>query len=445
MEPRNIDNTHEITGQVDYAIKKKYRWISESGKNTCEKCKSLDGKVFDLKDLPKRPHPNCKCRVEEISVVEGAVAKLYGYRDEKFNLEIDAKEILGDLSVIRAKINAEFVILLPEEISDKKQELLDDIERLIIEVNRYIETLSELNRYSNENLFWQKSNQLTNFRSEVTRLNSEFERLKERRLELRFDRIAFDKMNKMTQDLIAVENELYNKFVNYLEQTKEKIIQIPEVQATKKYLDEYKELNLFLASMKAITDGLVYANRKYEDAAGLWVLESSNFTRGLDYLNKNGKLIEHISDLNNPELEKIVTKKCATQNFNTDDPKGIIFHKDSSIAKSIVTSIDLKQKLKQIITNNISNLVLNNEKIDKISFDFKLRQGINNFASMHLCDIYNLKIKNKYVKMTLLDTVDYNDWKVFAPKALQDAGIIKNYYFIIEIEIPLNEVVEKIE
>ncbi len=112
---------------------------------------------------------------------------------------------------------------------------------------------------------------------------------------------------------------------------------------------------------------------------------------------------------------------------------------------NLPASIDLKQKLKQIITNNISNLVLNNEKIDKISFDFKLRQGINNFASMHLCDIYNLKIKNKYVKMTLLDTVDYNDWKVFAPKALQDAGIIKNYYFIIEIEIPLNEVVEKIE
>jgi len=102
-EPRNTDNTHEITGQVDYAIKKKYRWISESGKNTCEKCKSLDGKVFELNDLPKRPHPNCKCRVEEISIVEGSVAKLYGYRDEKFNLEIDAKEILGDLSVIKKK------------------------------------------------------------------------------------------------------------------------------------------------------------------------------------------------------------------------------------------------------------------------------------------------------------------------------------------------------
>ena len=127
MEPRNYEYeheqalTHEITGQVDYAIKKKYRWISESGKNTCEKCKSLNGKVFELKDLPKRPHPNCKCRVEEISIVEGAVAKLYGYRDEKFNLEIDAKEILGDLSVIRKKIHEELDIVGYSEIIEKKR------------------------------------------------------------------------------------------------------------------------------------------------------------------------------------------------------------------------------------------------------------------------------------------------------------------------------------
>lgn len=449
-EPRNTDNTHEISGQVDYAIKKKYRWISESGKNTCEKCKSLDGKVFDINDLPKRPHPNCKCRVEEISIVEGSVAKLYGYRDEKFNLEIDAKEILGDLSVIKAKINAEFVILLPEEISDKKQLLLDDIERLIIEVNRYIETLPELNRYSNENLFWQKLNQLTNFKSEVTRLNSEFERLKEKRLELRFDRITLNKVNKMTQDLIAIENELYNKFVNYLEQTKEKILQIPEIQATIKYLDEYNDLNLFLKSMKAITDGLVYAGRQYEDAAGLWVLESSNFTRGLDYLNKNGKLIEHISDLDNKELEISVRQKCIDQEFNTLDPKGIIFHKNSSLAKSITSSVVFKN----LIYENLNRLVLNNEVISLTYGDFdwrsifqgdKLDTSFNNYLSVHRTDFLNLYIKNGIIYATLLDTEDYNNPIEFAPFILQEFGIISNYYFIVEIEIPLSKILQKID
>lgn len=443
-EPINTDNIHEISGQVDYAIKKKYRWISESGKNTCEKCKSLDGKVFDLNDLPKRPHPNCKCRVEEISVVDGSVAKLYGYRDEKFNMEIDAKEILGDLSVIRANVNSNFVIFLPKEITVKKQEILNDIERLQIEVNRYIETLPELNRYSNEYLFWQKSNQLSNFRSGVTRLNTEFEMLKKRRLELRFDSVVIDKISKFTQDLITVENELYQKYVEYNKQTKNQILQVPKIQATKKYLDEYNDLNLFLKSMKALTDGLVYAGRQYEDAAGLWVLESSNFTRGLDYLNKNGILVEHITELNNPELEEFVTKKCNSQNFNTDDPKGIIFHKDSSLAKSIIKSPEFKN----IIWKYYKDLLINNKIVGETSIsmewnymsqiDFNI--SINNFAASHKCYILNLSIKNGIVKAIIFDTEDYNDPKEFAPYMLQKAGIIKNYYFMVEIEIPLNEI-----
>ena len=179
-EPRNTDNTHEISGQVDYAIKKKYRWISESGKNTCEKCKSLDGKVFDINDLPKRPHPNCKCRVEEISIVEGSVAKLYGYRDEKFNLEIDAKEILGDLSVIKKKIHEELDIVGYSEIIEKKEKLLSDIQSLEIEVNRYIDRLPELGRFSDEELFQQKSIELIHFRSNVTNFNNELAIVKAR-------------------------------------------------------------------------------------------------------------------------------------------------------------------------------------------------------------------------------------------------------------------------
>ncbi|MBQ2643985.1 hypothetical protein IJG14_00250 [bacterium] len=44
---------------------KKYIWISETGKNTCEECKSLDGKIFSGDKVPLRPHPNCKCEVKE--------------------------------------------------------------------------------------------------------------------------------------------------------------------------------------------------------------------------------------------------------------------------------------------------------------------------------------------------------------------------------------------
>ncbi|MBQ2644755.1 hypothetical protein IJG14_04180 [bacterium] len=44
---------------------KKYIWISETGKNTCEECKNLDRKIFEGDKVPLRPHPNCKCEVVE--------------------------------------------------------------------------------------------------------------------------------------------------------------------------------------------------------------------------------------------------------------------------------------------------------------------------------------------------------------------------------------------
>ncbi len=60
-EKTDIENT-VLKGGISYY---KYVWHSENGEHTCDVCKSLDGKVFDFYDeLPKRPHPNCKCTVE---------------------------------------------------------------------------------------------------------------------------------------------------------------------------------------------------------------------------------------------------------------------------------------------------------------------------------------------------------------------------------------------
>jgi len=54
---------------------KKYIWISETGKNTCEECKSLDGKIFTGDKVPPRPHPNCKCEVVEYNFKNNIIVK----------------------------------------------------------------------------------------------------------------------------------------------------------------------------------------------------------------------------------------------------------------------------------------------------------------------------------------------------------------------------------
>lgn len=43
----------------------KYIWHTEP--NACKKCRELDGTEYNSKeDIPEKPHPNCKCYIEEI-------------------------------------------------------------------------------------------------------------------------------------------------------------------------------------------------------------------------------------------------------------------------------------------------------------------------------------------------------------------------------------------
>ncbi len=93
-----------LKGHVSYAAKRKYKWIVEFGENTCEKCASLDGKEFDEDNVPPRPHPNCRCKVEEISVVDEIEAEINEYREEIEQLKLQANELVGDTSVLREQI-----------------------------------------------------------------------------------------------------------------------------------------------------------------------------------------------------------------------------------------------------------------------------------------------------------------------------------------------------
>lgn len=87
----------------------KYIWHSENGKNTCDKCKALDGKEFDFEDeVPERPHPNCKCYVE---IVEDKKDKPNDENDEpcdcykfieQFDKILDQLETLKEVIAIRS-------------------------------------------------------------------------------------------------------------------------------------------------------------------------------------------------------------------------------------------------------------------------------------------------------------------------------------------------------
>lgn len=46
-----------------------YVWHTAGDDKVCEECQDLDGQIFhSISDIPDKPHPNCRCYVEEVEV-----------------------------------------------------------------------------------------------------------------------------------------------------------------------------------------------------------------------------------------------------------------------------------------------------------------------------------------------------------------------------------------
>lgn len=74
----------------------KYVWHTEP--NACKICQELDGTVYYTKeDIPERPHPNCKCTIEEIPI-EGEACDC-----SKFTQQID--DVLKEINKLREVIS----------------------------------------------------------------------------------------------------------------------------------------------------------------------------------------------------------------------------------------------------------------------------------------------------------------------------------------------------
>ena len=85
---------------------KKYIWISERGKTTCEKCQSLNGKIFSGDKVPNRPHPNCKCEVEEYhgTTIQNAPQETHDNPKKIQKLEKQANDLEKQVIILRGEI-----------------------------------------------------------------------------------------------------------------------------------------------------------------------------------------------------------------------------------------------------------------------------------------------------------------------------------------------------
>ncbi len=122
---------------------KKYIWISERGKTTCEKCQSLNGKIFSGDKVPNRPHPNCKCEVEEYhgTTIQNAPQETHDNPKEIQKLEKQANDLEKQVIILRGEIqkaNRIEVVYNYKKMYEQKIKELTDVKNAIKEMEQKI-------------------------------------------------------------------------------------------------------------------------------------------------------------------------------------------------------------------------------------------------------------------------------------------------------------------
>lgn len=122
-EKEDIENSVLKSGISYYH----YVWHAENGEHTCDKCKELDGQVFDFYDeVPERPHPNCKCTVEIVDVNNDNLKPQTPNVEEKPCDTID--EIESMINELEGNIKETKNLLL--EVETNVQDLENDVLRV---------------------------------------------------------------------------------------------------------------------------------------------------------------------------------------------------------------------------------------------------------------------------------------------------------------------------
>lgn len=238
-----------LKGHVSYAVKKKYKWIAEFGKNTCEKCAALNGKEFDENEVPYWPHPNCRCKVEEISIVDEIEAELNEYREEIEQLKLQVNELLGDTRVLREQIEK----LMKENKNKELNTLENKLSRTEYHVYNLIDRIEALTRDT-------------------------------------IDRFVIQMIEQGIENVKKEHSVIYKKIESIAIKYAPKPVFDTAVQVYGKYQNQ--------------PDGASF----YEIAASKF---SSSAAK--EYIQQNGRIYEKISDLNNRDLELFVKDKLLKQ------------------------------------------------------------------------------------------------------------------------------------
>lgn len=382
-----------LYGRISNLDNVEYEWKSEPG--ACELCQKMNGTIYDsANDIPDRPHPNCKCHIEIL---------------EKNTDTTDPIEIHR------------------EKIKDKRRneleiaKMLGDVKSLEQEIEEYIKRLDEQDR-------------------EVEKFESTIDTSK---LEQKSKQIILDAKEKI--DYAKYKGDKAKKDISILKnkiattETIEEISRLQrEIQKVKDYVKEIIENKIIENITKEITNLCAPIVAKVFDlpeSYQLYRVGSPGLNNNPEYVQKNGKLHNSINDLKNTNLERDIKARLKSET-GKEDCKVFKLHSDSSMAKKIKSSEDFKD----FLINN-PNLLKPNGFLQEAKITFQKGDLYN---ALHGAVIKDAKTDAQgNLTLTVQDLWNFNKGRTSVRgrigEKLQNEGTLENYYIIIDIKIPKEE------
>ncbi len=382
-------NNYRIIGGINLynvnLVDLEYEWVAEPG--SCKKCAALNGKVYkSLDDVPPRPHPNCKCKLDVRSKV----------RTKSVASEAEAKKL----------------------VKKNEEQLDNELNKIKEDINSHLGSLKELLNKLNYEQDRLKTYQVLM----AGRLSNEVENFitKKKRKIL----VCIDEVTNLMQDC--------RKFLGCLTHNNK-----PEsIKWGKRIIDDYF---VVIASKYIVLwygaghSGLCNMPEAYELFKIAVKDKSSN-----SYIKNNGKLYKSIDDLNNKYDKRDIRERIAVES-SISDCRVLVMDDKSSLSDKISKSYAIAR----FVRENYARLS-NGQEIPSINITFE-NDDSDLYSCFHSAGIKNCKMdKDGNIRLQVVDFYNFNAGRTSVKgrvgRKLQDMGDIDPYYIIVDVVIPKDKI-----
>ena len=369
-----------------------YKWVAEP--NACDRCRSLNGMTYySPDDIPEKPHPNCKCRLE--ITTQNASQTFY----------VNASVYEDKTQATRDEINKMKVEI--EKLEQKAEENLKEVEKQE-KLIKDIENKIDVNTLPPEE-------------------KRQFDEVKRATIAHKENILKIKKQNNIFFNIIDDVITTKNYYKRSIQDGIKSLFKDCQYKAEQYLIHKAPKYQIdILGHLYSIKTDMPEAWQAYKIA-------SINYKNNTEYLQKNANVYDTIKNINDEKLEKEIQERLFTETQKTDC-KVVVFKPDSSMAHAVMNDLDFIAFLRDNIYEIKKNRTIPNKKIEFTQGDM--------YNVLHGAMVKDVKLHDdNTLTMRIEDLYNFNPNRTSARgqigERLQNTGELENYYIIIKIKIKM--------